>query len=84
MISWLLSSPIGRLFAKIAAVAAVILGVFVAGRREGKRAGKVKDLKKSLETSDRAREKQDEIRKASPDDVARRLDGWMRDDNEDV
>lgn len=58
----------------------VIFAVFIAGKREGRSKAKTDALKDTVKTSKKAREKQDEINKASPDDVMRRLDGWFRKD----
>ncbi|MGB1214826.1 MAG: hypothetical protein ACPG4X_15780 [Pikeienuella sp.] len=68
-------------FIAAGAAVAVVLGAFLVGKSEGKQRQKAKNLEHSLKTSKQAREKQDDINKASPDDVVRRLDGWMRDDD---
>lgn len=84
MIGWLLGTRIGRAASAILTAMGVIFAAWFLGKREGRKGAKTDALMNSLKVSKKAREKQDEINKASPDDVMRRLDGWMRDDDENL
>lgn len=56
MITWFLTTKLGRWLAGIAAVLAAILGVWLAGHRSGKQAQKHKDDEASSEANHKAAE----------------------------
>lgn len=74
---------IARLKTWLAVAGAVVLAVVAAlfmGQRRGRQAERADHDRRNLDAMKDAKDVRDEIDRESPDDVRRRLDGWMRDE----
>ncbi len=73
-----LGSRIGRLLSMLLAAAGVVIGVFLAGKREGRAKEQTKVLKDSVKRQEKGREAVQDLRGSSRDELidrVRRNDG---------
>lgn len=75
-------SDLTTIIAAILAAVVAIAGAWLRGKATGQRQEQDKRVRQDLDAVRKAKGVQDEIDRASPDDVRRRLDGWMRPDGD--
>ena len=68
-----LTTRIGRALAAAGAVVMAVLGVFIAGRREGRQAAKTDALEDSAKRQERGRDAVQDLRNSDTDDLVDQL-----------